>query len=130
MGTKSDIVRCLEDTIKDHNDSDSTPVADVIILDGPAIVNMLRPGSAKTFADYAKDVFLPYVHSQLNQSQRVDIVWDDYREDTLKDQTREKRGSGVPRRVEPKNAIPRNLGDFLRHNDNNRELFSSQWRSC
>ena len=110
MGTKSDIVRCLEDTIKDHDDSDSSPVADVIILDGPAIVNMLRPGSAKTFADYAKDVFLPYVHSQLNQSQRVDIVWDDYREDTLKDQTREKRGRGVRRRVEPKNAIPRNWG--------------------
>ena len=35
MDTNSDIVRCLEDAVKDYDDNDSSPVADVIIMDGP-----------------------------------------------------------------------------------------------
>ena len=50
------------------------PFSEVVVLDGAAIVNMLKPGSARTFQDYAKDVFLPYVKSQVDKAQRVDIV--------------------------------------------------------
>ena len=100
------------------------PLSEVVVLDGAAIVNMLKPGSARTFQDYAKDVFLPYVKSQVDKAQRVDIVWDDHREGTLKAQTREKRGKGVRRRVSPQNAVPQNWGEFLRLADNNKELFS------
>jgi hypothetical protein len=85
---------------------------------------MLKPGSAKTFQDYANDVFLPYVKLQLDKAQRVDIVWDDYRPGTLKEQTREKSGKGVRRRVAPQNAVPKNWGAFLRLADNKKELFS------
>jgi hypothetical protein len=49
------------------------------VLDGPAIVNILKPGSSKTFKDYSQDVFFPYVNLQLDKVQRVDVVWDDYR---------------------------------------------------
>ena len=59
----------------------------MIVLDAAAIVNMLKPGSAKTFPNYARDVFLPYVKSQVDKAQRVDVVWDDYRPGTLKEQT-------------------------------------------
>ena len=53
LGTKSDIVHCLEDTLVTTVDEDTTlGVADVFVLDGAAIVNMLRPGSSKTFRDY------------------------------------------------------------------------------
>ena len=67
---------------------------------------MWKPGSSKTFKDYSQDVFLPYVQLQLEMVQRVDVVWDDYRSGSLKEQTREKRGKGIRRRVAPSNAIP------------------------
>ena len=120
LGKKSDIIHCLEDEV---DSEDMNPLSEVVVLDGAAIVNMLKPGSARTFQDYAKDVFLPYVKSQVDKAQRVDIVWDDYREGTLKAQTREKRGKGVRRRVSAQNAVPQNWGEFLRLADNKKELF-------
>jgi len=85
---------------------------------------MLRPGSSKSFGDYALNVFLPYVKLQLDKAQRVDIVWDVYRPGTLKQQAWDKRGKGVRRRVAPNNAIPKNWGEFLRLLENKKELFS------
>ena len=38
------------------------------ILDGAAIVNMLKPSTGKTFAAYAHDVFLPHLKRQLQQT--------------------------------------------------------------
>ena len=59
LGTKSDIVRCLEDAIEEQDDI--TPSVEVVVLDGPAIVHMLKPAAARTFREYAQDVFLPSV---------------------------------------------------------------------
>ena len=35
------------------------PNVDAVILDGAVIVNMLKPGTARTFSDYSSQVFLP-----------------------------------------------------------------------
>ena len=88
------------------------PSVEVIILDGSVIVNMLRPGSAKTFSDYASQVFLPYVASRLHQASRTDIIWDEYRPDSLKAEARVKRGKGVRRRVEASTLIPGKWQEF------------------
>ena len=75
IGTKSDIVSCLEQLISAPEDfgtdgqshpllADDTPIVDAVILDGAAIVNMLKPADARTFSDYASEVFLPYITSQ------------------------------------------------------------------
>ncbi|CAH3151254.1 unnamed protein product [Porites lobata] len=104
-GTKSDLVSCLEELVNSRENA-THPIVEVIILDGSVLVNMLRPGSAKTFSDYASQVFLPYVASQLQQASRVDIVWDEYRPDSLKAETRVKRGKGVRRRVKASTPIP------------------------
>ena len=85
---------------------------------------MLKPAAARTFREYAQDVFLPYVEQQLDKAQRVDVVWDDYRPDSLKAQTRDMRGKGIRRRVEPNNAVPKNWAEFLRINANKTELFA------
>ena len=85
---------------------------------------MLRPGSAKAFLDYASKVFLPYVASQLQQASRIDIVWNEYRPDSLKAKTRVKRGKGVRRRVEASTPIPGNWQESLRTDENKVELFS------
>ena len=75
-----------------------------IILDGPAIVNMLRPTDCSTFKDYTFKVFL---------CARFDNVWDVYRENTLKASKRRKRGPGICRRVIPDSKIPGNSHSFL-----------------
>ena len=59
LGTKSDIVRCLEDAAEKQDD---TSVDVVVVLDGLAILYMLKPAAAGTFCEsYVHDVFLPYV---------------------------------------------------------------------
>ena len=102
---------------------EDAPSSDVIILDGAAVINMLKPVGAKTFQEYSTHVFLPYIRSQLRNATRVDIVWDVYLEDSLKSDTREKRGKGVRRRVAPASTIPGNWQEFLRLADNKTELF-------
>ena len=58
LGTKSDIVRCLEGAIEEQDDI--TTSVEVVVF-GPAIVHILKPAAARTFRQYAQDVFLPSV---------------------------------------------------------------------
>ncbi|KAJ8366786.1 hypothetical protein AAFF_G00342400 [Aldrovandia affinis] len=97
LGTKSDLVGCLEGLITPRENDAASPPVEVMILDGAAIVNMLAPGNAKTFSEYASLVFLPYITSQLQHTSRVDIVWDEYFPDSLKAHTRKRRGKGTRR---------------------------------
>ena len=62
---KSHLVSCLEDLI---TALDSAPIAaaDVIVLDGATVVNMLRPGPAKTFDDCTT-----YLTSDLGRSKQA-----------------------------------------------------------
>ena len=136
LGTKSDILSCLEKLVPTLTPTDDsmpdvqpcpsmdTPTVDAVILDGAAIVNMLKPGTAHTFSDYASQIFLPYITTQLQSVQRLDVVWDEYIHGSLKAYTRSTRGKGSRRRVESSNAMPRNWKEFLRNDDNKAELFS------
>ena len=69
-------------------------------------------------------MFLPYLEHQLDKAQRVDVVWADYRSDSLNAQTRDMGGKIIRRRVEPNNAVPKNWAEFLRINENKTELFA------
>jgi len=90
--TKADLTDCLE---KLCTSKGQAPVIDVIILDGAAIINMLKPVGVKTFQDYAMLVFLPYIKAQSARVTRVDIIWDVYIPDSRKSTARENRGKGV-----------------------------------
>ena len=132
LGTKSDIVGCLEKLVPSTTREDSlpdvqpchVPTVDAVVIDGAAIVNMLNPGTASTFSDYASQVFLPYITAQLQSVQRVDVVWDEYVHGSLKAYTRSTSGKGTHGRVESSNNMPRNWKEFLRNDDNKAELFS------
>ena len=67
---------------------------------------------------------MPYVEMQLAEAQRVDMVWYTHKPDSLKQQTPNRRGKGMHRRVEPQTAIPKNWGEFLRVDGNKIELFA------
>ncbi|CAC5386257.1 unnamed protein product [Mytilus coruscus] len=58
------------------------------------------------------------------QTHRLDVIWDEYRQDSLKASTRGKRGKGIRRRVQADSTIPGNWESFLRIDDNKTELFA------
>ena len=120
LRTKSDLLTCLRE-LEGH--SEETPVTTCTVLDGAAIVKMLKPGSASNFAEYASQIFTPYVCSKFQNASRVDLVWDKYMEDTLKGTTRAKRGKGMRRRVVAGALLPSNWMDFLRVDGNKTDLF-------
>lgn len=98
---------------------------DVKVFDGAAIVHFLSPtAGVTTFDDYAIDVFIPFVRHQLQSSLRVDIVWDKYAKDSLKNSVREKRGKGKRRKVTSDNKIPGQWQNFLGDAENKQELFT------
>ena len=119
-GTKSDLLSCLE---KNGPAQAQRPSVEALLLDGAAIVNMLKPGASKTFQEYSETVFLPYVTNHLRNVKRVDVVWDRYLPGRLKDSAGSKRGKGIRRRVRPDTGIPGNWTTFLRVDGNKEELF-------
>ena len=89
-GQKSELVQLLE-----ASTTVDCPAVDVKLFDAGAVVNMLPPGKSKTFKDYAPSVFLNYVIKQAQNIKRIDFIWDQYFENSLKRSTREARGLGV-----------------------------------
>ena len=49
-----------------------------IIIDGSVVVNMIKPATEKTSAEYSRKFFLPFIQSQLSHATRLDVVWDEY----------------------------------------------------
>ena len=71
-------------------------------------------------------MFLPYITSRLETVSRVDLVWDRYLTDILKQSTRDRRthrGTGQRQRVIAGAPIPANWDAFLMSNASKDELF-------
>ena len=75
---KSDILTCV---IKEGIEPIECPRVDAKVIDGAAVINMLIPTNGKTFEDYAKNTFVPYIRKLSADVNRIDIVWDRYFED-------------------------------------------------
>lgn len=120
-GTKSDLLQCFEEIAPA---STQAPEVTCVILDRAVIVQMLKPGTVKTFGEYAKEVFIPFVLSQYKSATRLDLLWDRYLPESLKSMTREKHGKGVRRRVGTSVAVPGQWQNFLCVDENKTELFS------
>ena len=121
LGVKSDLLPCLEQVHRAYSES---PKVTCTIVDGAAIIQMLKPISVKTFNDYAHVIFIPYLTRKFESVSRIDLVWDRYLSDSLKADTRAKRGTGIEMRVVGDAAIPRNWQNFLRVDNNKTELFA------
>ena len=122
-GKKSDLTDCIQ-SLSQPRTSAPTPI-DVAIIDGAAAINMLKPtNTVKTFQEYADLVFIPYFRGQLQHVQRLDIIWDEYVPNSLKATTREKRGRGIRRRFQSLTTFQKNWKEFLRVDENKKELFS------
>ena len=95
-----------------------SPQVDVTVIDGEALVHLLPAKSGITFSTYAESVFIAYIKRCLETSSRVDVVWDKYMPESLKEGTRDSRGIGSRRKVTDKNKVPRNRSQFSCNSDN------------
>ena len=93
-------------------------------------VQLVRPTSAKTFADYATQTqhIVPFLEYQITPTvERIDAIWDNYPEGNLKSLTHQRRGTGLRTRIgDGHTQIPKhewNSG-FLKNEENKKELFS------
>ena len=91
------------------------------------LVHTLDPNKSKipvkAFKDYSQPGFLPYLECMLQEVGRLDIVWDVYKEDIRKAQTRQNRGAGNHLRVANNTNIPGNWNNFLHCDSNKESLF-------
>ena len=120
LNAKRDILVCLNDSSKAQSEA---PRVSSVVIDGAAIVQMLKPGGAETFKQYADQVFLPYILGQLQHASRLDLVWDSYKADSLKATARAECGKGVCWCVAGSVPITGNWQGFLRVYLNKMELF-------
>ena len=98
-GTKADLLVCVSELLL-HHDTVKPHEAHMVILDGAAISNIIKPRTPVSFAGYIMQV-MEYVRKQLRGDvQRVDMVFDAYLEDSLKTATRRKSGKGIMPQME------------------------------
>ena len=120
--TKSDTITILE---KRKENSHSHPYCTTIVFDGAAIFQMVAPNSSKTFHQYCNTVFKNYIYKKISKPEitRADIVFDVYKEKSVKSCTREKRETGKRIKVVESTPLPKNWKTFLHVNENKTELF-------
>ena len=108
------------------------PNVTALVIDGAALVQMIPPRESATFGDYCRNELTSQLLSKVRRSSitRLDIVFDFYREKSIKGSAREKRGTGTRIRVSDSTPITRKWRNFLRVNENKAELFRLIARIC
>ena len=120
-GDKSKLLDCIG--LVDVENSDA--VFDCHIIDGGTLINTLSPAGAVTFMDFA-NTFVGHLNHLLKSTKRLDLVWDQYYDKSIKSGTRTSRGTGCRRKVAPKTRLPTeraySWNKFLRNAENKVEL--------
>ena len=96
-GNKSDILECIK-TLTGR--STQARQATIVLLDTAVVIHMLRPTSAKTFAEHETQHMIPFLESQLKPTfSHIDAIWDSYPEESFKTLTHQCRGTGPWTRI-------------------------------
>ena len=66
----------------------SEPDADTLVIDGLPRVNTLSPRSSRTFEEYAASDVLSTIQAHSAKHKRTDIVFDVYRSNSVKIETK------------------------------------------
>nr|CAD7405434.1 unnamed protein product [Timema cristinae] len=79
-------VPCVElyDTSNKQHVECEAPSFNTKIFDGATVVHVLPIVETAILKEYSDVMFLPWLHTQLHSCKRVDVVWDMYKEDSLK----------------------------------------------
>ena len=124
-GDKSDLIQCLKLLANDQEIPLDMPDVDGLVIEGAVLVNQLKPNKDQSFTAYAEETVHTYVkrYQRNAGAKRVDLVYDKYLDKSLKGMTREKRGTGIRRKVTLSSVVPPNWKGFLRVDENKTELF-------
>lgn len=125
-GPKANIVNCLCDSYKDVNledlDYGTQDGATAFFVDGAVIVHFINPTAATTFGEYSSKI-QEYFRQHAMRFERLDVLWDVYRSNSIKRDAREKRGIGRAQKVDSNLKTPKNWLNFLKVDENKTNLF-------
>ena len=82
-GTKREILDCI---VPDSTDT-GKPQTTAAVLDGPVVIQSLRPVNSITIEEYIEKVIYPYLCNFLEVNDRVDMVFDIYKKSSIKSAT-------------------------------------------
>lgn len=90
---KSDITQCLETSNgKDVLQTGETKPETITILDAAVIIHLLVPRNAKMFLADDKNLFNTHISRLFQNLQRIDLVFERYRSESLKADIHQSRG--------------------------------------
>ena len=119
-GNKSDLVTILKEYCEIES-LDAQPYTDFLMIDGSIFVHT-NPPKTETISEYSK-TFVKKISDTTEKHMRVDVVFYQYSNESIKLQTRKNRGNGVKCKVVLNGKIPKNWKGFLRNLGNKEELF-------
>ena len=106
---ESDLIECMTKGIAQTSPPESYEAK---VLDAAALVHALPVSPVLTFDEYSRVTFIPFVTGKLSNTSRMDIVWDAYQPESLKEATCQ-RGTGVRKKLAGHVKMPRNWKPFL-----------------
>ena len=97
---KSDFLQCTESMVNMECESMvnmecEAPGVSMKVLDGAAFVNMNPPRASNNYGEYCHQELFQKIRSAPKDTQRIDLVFNVYYENSLKIQTGENRGDGI-----------------------------------
>ena len=90
---KTDKAKFMNDTTQNVPVAETIPDQSACVVDAMSIIQKLD-GNGKTFQDLAKSALKMFIREGGDNSERVDVVFDVYRESSIKDTERVNRGAG------------------------------------
>ena len=118
--SKSHVLHCIESVAEAKYNA---PVVSMKVVDGAAFVNMNPPKLSSTYGDYCEMELFRKIKHASQHVERLDLVFDIYKENSLETQTREKRGEGIRISTRKDTPIYKNFQKFMRNDMNKTELF-------
>ena len=118
--SKSHFLQCVESMAEVKYDA---PEVSMKVIDGAAFVNMNPPRSSSPYGNYCEEELFRRIRYASQHTERLDIIFDVYQENSLKSQTRENRGEGIRGSVRKDTPICKNFQKFMRNDSNKTELF-------
>ena len=109
-----------------HNAPDDPQEFDptaTVIIGGERLVQQFQPKANMTFEQYARMIVNECIVPYFTFSMRIDIVFDNFLQGSLKAALRQRRGRGPHRRVESQTKCPGNWQQYLKDAESKNELF-------
>ena len=105
-GNKAEFIKCTKTPV-----TATPPKVSGGVLEGSVLVNTGKPSKNQNFKDYSSEILKK--HRQDYSAERIDVIFDTYKHESLNAATRCKRGKVAKRKVQHDTVVPNNWRAFL-----------------